>query len=910
MNAYNSPPPNVQNAPTTNAYNPPMTNDYSRKHLQEHHPNSGRYQKSPPRHYQTHPPQQEQFHPAGNQLHSTTSGNIHPTKANMKNRRPRSQSPVKSALIDPDSVPQLNASKTLYEQKYKTSNLGIPPCATASYLCEDDGNASPRYIRMTTNAIPRSGEVSDRAGLVIGAVVQPFATIPEEEKTENIITYTPVRCSTCNAYVNPHTIWIRSGRKFKCNLCYEENDTPEHVVDYNGVELQYRCYLDNYDNRIDKDGRAELKYGTVEYLAPKEFLKTNDDGQEMLVKPSFLFVLDVSYSAYSNGLLRSLVVTIRDILEELREDLDAWGMLQFGAVAYDDSLHFHDYKSGKVMRVSQVDNPFLPIPGSEILFELRDDKNYALFLKFLEELPDYFEENEGFAQQQHCVGAAIQIALDALSETGGKVILFQTGIPSVGVGTLKNRFDPKLVGTKQESKLFRGAVSFYNDLACKAVEEKKITVGLDLFLCTGTQVDLASVAEVTRATGGQVYFYDNYQDVIDSTKLFYDLRQNIMRFTGFDAIMAVRASKGLEIMEQMGALTETPGKEIILPVVTSDSTFCIKLNHYEELVRSALPCVQVAILYTNIFGESMIRVHTKQINIAKNIHELFRNVDLYSVLKFSICQVAYDLMNPMSEETIKESREQLTAACTEILYTYRVECAESSSSSQLVLPECLKLLPLFTMSLIKHRTLRDEIEPDKRVAHLLISLSTPCHTAAPYVYPHMYPLHRLTRQACLVNQATNQICWPKTCALSKRVLQEDGLYLINTGMHIWLVVGEKLPQELITQVFTWDFEGTLSLIENPPDDPDNLGWRVTRIVDELRWNRPFYQPVRIVHRPRSSSSQVTTVEQRDMLAELLEDAKRTRGVANSQSQAQLEEQSYVDFLVFLHRRIQTKTYNS
>jgi len=827
---------------------------------------------------------------------------------NTKDRRPRSQSPAKSDLIDPDSVPQLDASKTLYEKKYKTSNLGIPPCATASYLCEDDGNASPRYIRMTTNAIPRSGEISDRAGLVIGAVVQPFATIPEEEKTQNIITYKPVRCSTCNAYVNAHTVWLRKGRKFKCNLCFEENETPEYVVDYNGVQLQYRCYLDNYRKRVDKHSRAELMHGTVEYLAPKEFLKTNDDGQAMPVKPSFLFVLDVSYSAYNNGLLKSVVVTIRDILEELREDLDAWGTLQFGVVTYDDSLHCHDYKSGRVMRVSEVDNPFLPIPGSDILFELRDDEKYTLFVKFLDGLPELFQENQRFTKQQHCVGAVMQIALDALSETGGKVILFQTGMSSVGVGTLKNRFDPKLVGTKEETKLFRGAVSFYNDLACKAVEEKKITVGLDLFLCTGTHVDLASVAEVTRATGGQVYFYDNYQDVIDSTKLFYDLRQNIMRFTGFDAIMAVRASKGLEIMEQMGALTETPRKEILLPVVTCDSTFCIKLNHYEQLDRSVLPCVQVAILYTNIFGESMIRVHTKQINIAKNIHELFRNVDLYSVLKFSICQVAYDLLNPMNEETIKESRDQLTDACTEILYTYRVECAESSSSSQLVLPECLKLLPLFTMSLLKHRALRDEIQPDARVAHLLISLSTPCHAAAPYVYPHMYPLDRLTGPECTVNQATNQICWPKTCSLSKRLFKEDGLYLINNGINIWLVIGENLPEALMNQVFTWNDEGTLSLVEDPPDDPDNLGWKVTRIVDELRWNRPFFQPLRIVQRPKSSSSQVTTVEQKDMLAELLEDAKRTKGLAKGQSR--IEEQSYVDFLVFLHRRIQNKAYNS
>jgi len=895
-------PTKAYHPPPTNAYSPSRTG-YSPQHTNASHAYGDYNQIPPPQHYQPPPP----YQPAGNQSpKSAGSGHIRSPKASNKNRRPRSQSPVKSDLINPDSVPQLDASKTLYEERFKTSSLSNPPCATASYLCEDDGNASPRYIRMTTNAIPRSGEISDRAGLVIGAVVQPFATIPEEEKTENIITYTPVRCSTCNAYVNAHTKWIRKGRRFKCNLCFEENETPEYVVDYNGQQLQYRCYLDNYRDRVDKQNRPELQHGTVEYLAPKEFFKTGEDGQVMLVKPSYLFVLDVSHSAFNNGLLKSLVVTIRDILEELREDLEAWGTLQFGAITYDDTLHFHNYKSGRVMRVSEVDNPFLPVPGSEILFELRHDESYNHFLKFLDGLPELFQENQWLPKQQHCVGAVMQVALDALYETGGKVILFQTGMPSVGIGTLKNRMDPKILGTKDESKLFRGAVSFYNDLACKAVEEKKITVGFDLFLCAGSHVDLASVAEVTRATGGQVYFYENYQDVIDSTKLFSDLRQNIMRVTGFDAIMAIRASKGLEIMEQMGALTETPGKEILLPIVTCDSTFCVKLNHYEQLDRSVLPCIQVAVLYTNIFGENMIRVHTKQISVAKTIAELFRNVDLYSVLKFSICQVAYDMLNPTAEETIKESRDQLTDACSEILYTYRVECAERSSSSQLVLPECLKLLPLFTMSLLKHRILRDEIDPDVRVAHLLISLTNPCHAAAPYVYPHMYPLHRLTLQDCTMNPVINQFCWPKTCSLSKRHLQEDGLYLINTGIHIWIVVGERLSEEIMNQVFILNDDGGLSLIEDPPDDPNNVGWKVARFLDELQWNRPFFQPVRIVHRPKSSSSQVTSVEQRDMLAELLEDAKRTRGLSRGQSQ--LEQQSYLDFLVFLHRRIQNKTF--
>jgi len=196
--------------------------------------NTGGYAAPPQQYQQPAPLYQNQY--AGPAPNYNKQSPLGPQNGNMRSAktrsaRPRSQSPKKNDLINPKSVPQLSGSPKLYEQVYKTSCSGNAPCATASYLCEDDGNASPRYIRMTTNAIPRSGEIAERAALVIGAVVQPFANIPEEEKTSNVITYKPVRCSTCQAYVNAHTIFLRKNRGFKCNLCYEENETPEYVVD-------------------------------------------------------------------------------------------------------------------------------------------------------------------------------------------------------------------------------------------------------------------------------------------------------------------------------------------------------------------------------------------------------------------------------------------------------------------------------------------------------------------------------------------------------------------------------------------------------------------------------------------------------------------------------------------------------
>ncbi len=51
-------------------------------------------------------------------------------------------------------------------------------------------------------------------------------------------------------------------------------------------------------------------------------------------------------------------------------------------------------------------------------------------------------------------------------------------------------------------------------------------------------------------------------------------------------------------------------------------------------------------------------------------------------------------------------KETLVEDCVNVLYNYRKFCATNSSSGQLILPESLKLLPLYTLATVKSRALR------------------------------------------------------------------------------------------------------------------------------------------------------------------------------------------------------------
>lgn len=53
------------------------------------------------------------------------------------------------------------------------------------------------------------------------------------------------------------------------------------------------------------------------------------------------------------------------------------------------------------------------------------------------------------------------------------------------------------------------------------------------------------------------------------------------------------------------------------------------------------------------------------------------------------------------EATPKQVKDNLVTRCATILACYRKNCASPSSVGQLILPECMKLLPLYVNTLMK-----------------------------------------------------------------------------------------------------------------------------------------------------------------------------------------------------------------
>ena len=76
---------------------------------------------------------------------------------------------------------------------------------------------------------------------------------------------------------------------------------------------------------------------------------------------------------------------------------------------------------------------------------------------------------------------------------------------------------------------------------------------------------------------------------------------------------------------------------------------------------------------------------------------------------------------------------------------FRKNCASPSSAGQLILPECMKLLPLYTNCLLKSDALSggSDVGCDDRAFLMSAVSSMDVATSVAFFYPRLFPIHDL-----------------------------------------------------------------------------------------------------------------------------------------------------------------------
>ncbi|EQC35877.1 hypothetical protein SDRG_06627 [Saprolegnia diclina VS20] len=738
------------------------------------------------------------------------------------------------AMQAPGSYPQATRGTALPSGDFNQGNYAAQqPMMAQTHAPVLAAPCDPRYLRMTVNAVAHSQEHATKSALPYGLVLQPLAE-PEDGKELPVVNFGAsgvVRCKSCRAYINPYIQWMDNGRRWRCNLCGIANDVPS----------SYFCHLNANGVRHDIDERPELR-GSVEIIAPSEYTVRPP------IPPAFVFVVDVSAQAVASGMVQ---VAAETILAQL-DNLPGEGRTRFGLITYDSHVHFYNLKAGlkapQMMVVPDINELFIPIPD-ELLVNLSDSRDVIESL--LEMLP---RMHQGTRNPDTCLGPAIRAAFRLMTALGGKMLVFQSSLPTTGQGALKHRDDPRLLGSEKEQSLLNPVDTFYRK---NAIEFCRQQVSVDTFLFAPQYTDVASLAPLSKYSGGQLFYYLNFSAPVDGHKFATELGRCLTRETGWEAILRLRCTKGMRFSNYYGNSFLRGPDLLAVPSVHADAAFGVELEHSDTLLTSNTISIQAAVLYTTSSGERRIRVHTTAIPVVKAYADLFHAVDMDAMCNL----VAKSALEVALKTGLPNARNKLQAVASDVARAYRTYGGSVAGGYQLQLPTSLQLLPLYMMSLMKNPAFRggNDIGSDERSATQYTLNNLSVTLSRTFIYPRLFSLLEMPQEAGLpiaegelppgvTTAGAQQIQLPPVVNLSVDRLNTEGAFLLDdtVSLHLWL--GRNVSPRFLQSLFGTDtIDGVdprqLQLVE-PTDD---LGTRLHNIFSAIREDRPAFLKLHVLH---------------------------------------------------------------
>ncbi|XP_018766464.1 protein transport protein Sec24C isoform X2 [Serinus canaria] len=769
--------------------------------------------------------------------------------------------------LDPDSIPSPiqvieDDRNNRGSEPFVTGVRGqVPPLVTTNFLVKDQGNASPRYIRCTSYNIPCTSDMAKQSQVPLAAVIKPLATLPPEETLPYLVDHGesgPVRCNRCKAYMCPFMQFIEGGRRFQCCFCSCVTEVPPH----------YFQHLDHTGKRVDFYDRPELSLGSYEFLATVDYCKNN----KFPSPPAFIFMIDVSYNAVKSGLVRLICEELKSLLDYLpREGNMEESAIRVGFVTYNKVLHFYNVKSSlaqpQMMVVSDVADMFVPLLDG---FLVNVNESRTVIASLLDQIPEMFADTR---ETETVFAPVIQAGLEALkaADCAGKLFIFHTSLPiAEAPGKLKNRDDRKLINTDKEKTLFQPQTSFYNNLAKDCVAQGCC---VDLFLFPNQYLDVATLGVVPYQTGGSIYKYAYFQLETDQYRFLNDLRKDVQKEVGFDAVMRVRTSTGIRATDFFGAFYMSNTTDVEMAGLDCDKTITVEFKHDDKLSEDSGALLQCALLYTSCAGQRRLRIHNLSLNCCTQLADLYRNCETDTLINY-LAKHAY---RGVLSSPVKTVRDALINQCAQILACYRKNCASPSSAGQLILPECMKLLPVYLNCVLKSDVLQPgpEVTTDDRAYIRQLVTSMDVAETNVFFYPRLLPLTKAD---------VDSDSLPAAIRNSEERLSKGDIYLLENGLNIFVWVGVNVQQSLIQNLFgVSSFSqisnalSTLPVLENP------FSKKVRSIVDTLQGQRSRYMKLIIVKQE----------DKLEMLFKhfLVEDKSLSGGA------------SYVDFLCHMHKEI-------
>lgn len=543
------------------------------------------------------------------------------------------------------------------------------------------------------------------------------------------------------------------------------------------------------------------------------------------------------------------------------------------------------------MIMPDLEDPFLPL-GEGLFVDPYEGK--TIITSLLTRLPEMFSE---IKNPEPALLAALNSGLAALEKTGGKIVCSCSALPTWGPGQLFLRDDGNRPGGESDKKLYTT-----EHPAWKKVSEKMAAagVGSDFFLAapSGGYLDIATIGHVAATTGGETFYYPNFISARDSPKLSSEISHAVTRETGFQALMKVRCSNGLQVQAYHGNFIQhTFGADLEIGVVDAEKALGVTFSHDGRLDSKLDAHFQSALLYTTASGERRVRCSNVIASVSETAKEAgSREQGIRSCMKFVdqdavIALLAKEASTKLAttSSNLKDIRNWLTERTIDIMACYRKHSAQQHPPGQLVMPERLKEFCMYMLGLLKCRAFKGGLEnTDRRVHEMRMVRSMGALELSLYLYPRMIPVHNLQPEDGFADAETGQLKMPPAIRTTFSRVEPGGVYIVDNGQQVILWFHAQTSPNLISDLFGEDKDSLKSLDAYTSSLP----------VLETHLNAQVRNILEFLKSLRGSKAMSIQLARQGIDGAEFEFARLLVEDRNN------EAQSYVDWLVHVHKGVQ------
>ena len=300
-------------------------------------------------------------------------------------------------------------------------------------------------------------------------------------------------------------------------------------------------------------------------------------------------------------------------------------------------------------------------------------------------------------------------------------------------------------------------------------------------------------------TGGTLYRYPGFNTQLDFAQLHNDLRWNVQRPQGLEAVMRVRASNGLGVADYGGFYCKRTPTDVDLPALD-----CRQGDRVQHALRGTVErrgrgvrAVRAAV-HHGAGGTAHTRAHDGDAD-----HE--RAGQRVSSRGSGGADVRHDPegLGEASGRFREHPERQGPDHNHHGQHVVRVpKFASNNSTGQLILPEGLKVLPLYCLGLHKSPGMRADAHADdpRGVApqRPLRPRQDVRAVRVPEKLPGASAGGRMRRRGHGVSAA------PPVTWLSAEKLEQDGIYVLEDAREMLVWVGRQVPDAVLRETFGVD----------------------------------------------------------------------------------------------------------